>query len=598
MAFPALLRPARIVVVTMVAVLLAAMFVAVTPPVSAAAEDPDEAAFAAAAGHLPVALAAAALVEAGGGGVTPSAPLSGTVSFPAGTDLSHGRTFVAAYAPGADAREPLAAAAVAADGSYVLAAPVGDVLLAVVSEGRAVQDRWGVGAADPASAGVVAVPAEGAVHDVTLDPAAAITGTVTVPPGASLAGGRVAVAVYPAGGDGRTALAANLVTDSGSFAVGGLPAGDYRVAAVSTVPGAVSEWWDDAPGFATAATVALTATGVRPGVHIALQSQRLLETTAPTVSGTPVVGQTLRAVPGAWTTGTVFTYRWYANGVAIAKASGSALLIPAALAGKRITVRVTGSKVGYTAVGRMSVATAAVLRPLVAPRPTIAGTPTVGQKLTARPGTWTAGARLTYQWYIDGVAVPRATGAVFAIPSAAARKTITVVVRGTRAGYATIAQRSRPTAAIRGVLAAPTPRISGSAIVGSRLSAVPGTWTSGTRVTYQWYLNGRPISRATGSTLVVTAAMAKARISVKVTGTKSGYLTAARVSAKTAAVAYPARTKPVSAWNCPAWAPIKGNADSGIYHVPSGRSYAKTKPESCFSTEAAAVKAGFRKAKR
>ncbi len=92
--------------------------------------------------------------------------------------------------------------------------------------------------------------------------------------------------------------------------------------------------------------------------------------------------------------------------------------------------------------------------------------------------------------------------------------------------------------------------------------------------------------------------MVKARITVRVTGTKSGYISAARTSARTAAVVYPGRTTPISTWNCPAWAPIKGNAQSMIYHVRSGAYYAKTKPEACFSTESAAVKAGYRKSKR
>lgn len=58
----------------------------------------------------------------------------------------------------------------------------------------------------------------------------------------------------------------------------------------------------------------------------------------------------------------------------------------------------------------------------------------------------------------------------------------------------------------------------------------------------------------------------------------------------------PASTSP-NGWNCPSWAPIKGNASSGIYHVPSARYYSRTNPEVCFSSESAARKAGYRKAK-
>lgn len=48
---------------------------------------------------------------------------------------------------------------------------------------------------------------------------------------------------------------------------------------------------------------------------------------------------------------------------------------------------------------------------------------------------------------------------------------------------------------------------------------------------------------------------------------------------------------------CPADAPIKGN-QSGIYHVPGGRSYSRTNPEQCFATAAEAEAAGYRAAKR
>lgn len=59
----------------------------------------------------------------------------------------------------------------------------------------------------------------------------------------------------------------------------------------------------------------------------------------------------------------------------------------------------------------------------------------------------------------------------------------------------------------------------------------------------------------------------------------------------------PTSAKPVSKWNCPAWAPIKGNAPSRIYHLRGQRYYNATTPEICFSTESAAVRAGYRKSK-
>lgn len=57
----------------------------------------------------------------------------------------------------------------------------------------------------------------------------------------------------------------------------------------------------------------------------------------------------------------------------------------------------------------------------------------------------------------------------------------------------------------------------------------------------------------------------------------------------------PASTRPVGGgYNCPSWAPIKGNLSSHIYHVPGGRYYSRTKPEYCFRDVQSAVRAGFR----
>jgi putative cell wall-binding protein len=160
-----------------------------------------------------------------------------------------------------------------------------------------------------------------------------------------------------------------------------------------------------------------------------------------------------------------------------------------------------------------------------------------------------------------------------------------------------------------GCLATAVPRISGSVAVSSRLTAQPGTWTTGTAFRYQWLANGAAISGATGSTLTVTTGMVGKRLSVRVTGSKSGYTTRTTTSAATAAVprqttttpppSRPSSTSPIAGtWNCPSWAPIKGNASSMIYHVPGGAYYSKTNPEKCFTTESAAQAAGYRKAKR
>lgn len=49
---------------------------------------------------------------------------------------------------------------------------------------------------------------------------------------------------------------------------------------------------------------------------------------------------------------------------------------------------------------------------------------------------------------------------------------------------------------------------------------------------------------------------------------------------------------------CPGSHPIKGNADSMIFHVPGGMSYERTQAERCYCTAADAEADGFRQAKR
>jgi hypothetical protein len=44
---------------------------------------------------------------------------------------------------------------------------------------------------------------------------------------------------------------------------------------------------------------------------------------------------------------------------------------------------------------------------------------------------------------------------------------------------------------------------------------------------------------------------------------------------------------------CPADYPVKGNADSGLYHEPGSSAYTQTIPEFCFASASAAETAGF-----
>ena len=325
-----------------------------------------------------------------------------------------------------------------------------------------------------------------------------------------------------------------------------------------------------------------------------------LTATKPAISGSAIVGSTLTAKPGTWTvSGVKFSYQWYRNGAAIRGATQATMKLGAADAGRTISVRVTGTKPGYTAAASTSAKTAQVLRTFSASQPKIGGTVKVGSTVSATVGTWKPKAsKVTYQWNRNGSAIRGATQAKYRITSADAGRKLTVTVRGMKSGYAAAAKTSAAKSVPR-VLQAGTATVSGSAKVGSTLRAGAGAWgPKPVTLKFQWKRSGKNISGATKSTYRVAAGDRGHRISVTVTGSKSGYTTASRTSGQTGKVTYPNRTAPSSSWNCPTWAPIKGNASSMIYHVPGGAYYSRTKPEECFTTESAARQAGYRASKR
>lgn len=48
---------------------------------------------------------------------------------------------------------------------------------------------------------------------------------------------------------------------------------------------------------------------------------------------------------------------------------------------------------------------------------------------------------------------------------------------------------------------------------------------------------------------------------------------------------------------CPPGYPVKANDNSGIFHVPGGRFYERTKPERCYVDAESAAADGYRAAK-
>jgi hypothetical protein len=197
--------------------------------------------------------------------------------------------------------------------------------------------------------------------------------------------------------------------------------------------------------------------------------------TLPTVSGSepPTVGATLTANAGTWegTPPIVYSYRWQrcnADGedcVDIANATGPTYQVVQADADFRLRVVVTAAN----AEGDNAKASSptGVVAPAAGPvnttKPSISGTASVGQTLTANAGSWESATPVvfSYRWQrcnARGEAcqdIPGATEQTYRLVSADRGSRIVVVVTATNA-QGNMTATSNPTAVVKGVPAGQT----------------------------------------------------------------------------------------------------------------------------------------------
>jgi len=121
---------------------------------------------------------------------------------------------------------------------------------------------------------------------------------------------------------------------------------------------------------ATSITVSVTGTkaGYSPitktSAAAAIPGAAFTTASAPTISGSMMVGSTLTATEGVWIPTPTLTYQWYRNGSAISGATASTYTLTAADANATMTVKMTATLAGYTTTSKTSAPT-----PAVQPRP-------------------------------------------------------------------------------------------------------------------------------------------------------------------------------------------------------------------------------------
>ena len=159
--------------------------------------------------------------------------------------------------------------------------------------------------------------------------------------------------------------------------------------------------------------------------------------------------------------------------------------------------------------------------------PKITGPAKVGATLKVKTGTWDpAPVTLTYRWLNNGKAIAGATKSTYKLKASDKGDRISVRVTGKKSGYPTAVRTSASVKIYKALIATPKPKILGTAKVGKVLTVKAGTWKP-VRVTlkYQWFRSGVAIKGADSKKYTLKAADRGKKITIRVTGSKKGYLT-------------------------------------------------------------------------
>jgi hypothetical protein len=267
-----------------------------------------------------------------------------------------------------------------------------------------------------------------------------------------------------------------------------------------------------------------SVTAISPETDAIGATSTLMNTWAPSISGTPQSGQSLSANAGSWLgiASIGYEYQWQkcdVYGATCEDITGAIIdsYTPSAEnVGSAIRVRVSATEEGGT-VAETSTATqpvAATTAPVIEAPPGISGTGLVGDELVATTGVWSGEEPLSYsyQWercneYGESCStISGATTSTYTLTESDATRAVRVLVTATDAGAASTKAASFPLAVSAATLAnIAAPSISGTYEAQRALSANRGIWTGAGSFSYsyQWkYCNeyGESCSTISGAT--------------------------------------------------------------------------------------------------
>jgi len=352
-----------------------------------------------------------------------------------------------------------------------------------------------------------------------------------------------------------------------------------------------------AADYGKSITVRLTATKTgynKVVVYSAFRAASLdsvLYTWDRNLNGTPAVGNTISTTSiTPTTTGTntgasiVTAYQWLRDGKVITGATGTSYVLTSADVGKKITLRVKFSRVGYLGTTVTSVATVKIgqaafpsgtlqamrtNRAYKVQAPTGSGKPIMQAPAIGSDGVADTTAKRSYQWYRNGSKIKNATKANYTLTSTDAGKKIQLRIVISKSGYANFETQTlaaNQTVHASSVSLSGTPQVGQTLVANYAQSEVTARATgastrycaNATEASYminaaftgvaancngstdvvdeavQWYRDGKKITGATNTSYTLVAADKGKTITAKVTSThrSNTYLPVTRTSNK------------------------------------------------------------------
>lgn len=356
-------------------------------------------------------------------------------------------------------------------------------------------------------------------------------GSSSIPPSVS-----VAATSFVAGG-GAPVIGSYLVLAPGAWNGDGPITFTYEWTIGATVVGTAQVYQVQAADFGQsivgkviATNTFGTANSITTGITVV---QIPVNTVAPVISGTDIVGSVLTTTNGTWTGNATitFAYQWLRNGNTIASATSSTYTLVLADMGQLITCRVTGTN---------SFGNAAAVSNSITPRyaptnitaPLISGVTNTGSVLTAFEGVWQSFPTPTfaYNWQRStngGLSYSNlgVTTNTYTLVTADEGALIRVQVTATNSVTSTTTNSSPlgiPVPTVQRPENTVAPAVTGNPYIGQVLTTTNGTWNnSPTSFAYQWFRGTTPIGTNSNTYTLVTADT-NFIITCRVTATNAG----------------------------------------------------------------------------